>query len=70
MHDLGASDKKARVFDCRTPEPHQTWKLAGEVETVTWNPQNPFEFFAGTDNGILACFDCRQGLSCCYHYAC
>lgn len=51
-----------KIFDCRTPDPHQTWKLPGEVETVTWNPQNPFEFYAGTDNGILACFDCRQGL--------
>ncbi|KAJ3658645.1 hypothetical protein Zmor_010372 [Zophobas morio] len=57
----GACDKKAKIFDCRSPESHQTWDIHGEVETLVWNPLQPFSFFAGSDSGHLQYFDCRQG---------
>jgi periodic tryptophan protein 1 len=57
----GGSDKKVKIFDCRKPEAHQTWELNGEVETLVWNPFQPFSFFAGSSTGTLQCFDCRKG---------
>ncbi|XP_060530527.1 periodic tryptophan protein 1 homolog [Cylas formicarius] len=57
----GGCDKKAKVFDCRTPEEHQTWTLDGEAERLAWNPLQPFSFLAGTSGGSVECFDCRKG---------
>ncbi|XP_056636224.1 periodic tryptophan protein 1 homolog [Diorhabda carinulata] len=57
----GGCDKSARVFDCRTPESHQTWLLDGESERLCWNPLDPFTFLAGTSVGSVQCFDCRKG---------
>lgn len=51
----------AKVFDCRAPDNHQTWELAGEAEKMLWHPLQPFQFLAGTNNGYIQCFDCRQG---------
>ncbi|KAK9875592.1 hypothetical protein WA026_009395 [Henosepilachna vigintioctopunctata] len=57
----GACDGNVKVFDCRTPESHLTWKLDGECEQLSWNPLQPFTFIAGTSVGSLQCFDCRKG---------
>ncbi|XP_066137795.1 periodic tryptophan protein 1 homolog [Euwallacea fornicatus] len=57
----GGCDSTARVFDCRSPEKHQTWKLSGEAERLIWNPLQPFMFLGGTSNGYVECFDCRKG---------
>lgn len=57
----GGCDNTARVFDCRTPENHQTWALDGEAENILWNPLQPFMFLAGTSKGSVECFDCRKG---------
>ncbi|KAL1489857.1 hypothetical protein ABEB36_013787 [Hypothenemus hampei] len=57
----GGCDEKARVFDCRNPENHQTWNLNGEAERLTWNPLEPFSFVSGTNKGFIECFDCRKG---------
>ncbi|XP_030745793.1 periodic tryptophan protein 1 homolog [Sitophilus oryzae] len=57
----GGCDSTARVFDCRTPENHQTWSLSGEAERLLWNPLQPFMFLAGTSTGQVECFDCRKG---------
>nr|XP_023012005.1 periodic tryptophan protein 1 homolog [Leptinotarsa decemlineata] len=57
----GGCDSTARVFDCRTPEPHQIWQLDGEAERLMWNPLEPYVFLAGTSNGSIQSFDCRKG---------
>lgn len=57
----GGCDNTARVFDCRTPDNHQTWQLGGEAERLLWNPLQPFAFLAGTSTGLIECFDCRKG---------
>ncbi|KAG5884791.1 hypothetical protein JTB14_010854 [Gonioctena quinquepunctata] len=57
----GGCDNTARVFDCRTPDPHQTWPLDGEAERLLWNPLEPFVFLAGTSTGSVQGFDCRKG---------
>ncbi|XP_076274450.1 periodic tryptophan protein 1 homolog [Rhynchophorus ferrugineus] len=57
----GGCDNTARVFDCRTPDNHQTWQISGEAERLLWNPLQPFMFLAGTSNGYVECFDCRKG---------
>lgn len=58
---IGGCDNKARIFDCRSTETHQTWSLNGEAERLLWHPLKPFSFIAGTSNGTVQCFDCRQG---------
>lgn len=60
-HVIGACDKTAKVFDCRTPDNYQTWDLSGEPEKMLWHPIQPFQFIVGTNTGIIQCFDCRQG---------
>lgn len=57
----GGCDKSVRSFDCRTPETHLTWTIQGEAEKVTWNPLQPYAFFAGTSEGIVHHFDIRKG---------
>lgn len=57
----GGCDNTARVFDCRTPDPHQTWPINGEAERITWNPLKPFSFIVSTSAGSVQCFDCRKG---------
>ncbi|CAH1961226.1 unnamed protein product [Acanthoscelides obtectus] len=57
----GGCDSTARIFDCRTPEPHQKWSLDGEAERLYWNPLEPFAFVVGTSKGTVQCFDCRKG---------
>lgn len=57
---LGSCDSTARVFDCRTEE-HQRWDLAGEAERLSWNPLEPYSFYAATSSGNLQYFDCRKG---------
>ena len=57
----GGCDKTARIFDCRSPETHQTWSLNGECERISWDPLRPFVFFSGTSTGKVQCFDCRKG---------
>ncbi|CAH0560469.1 unnamed protein product [Brassicogethes aeneus] len=58
----GGCDCTARVFDCRTPDNHQTWNIDGEAERLIWNPLQPFMFIAGTSKGLVQAFDCRKGL--------
>lgn len=60
MH-LGGCDNTARVFDCRSPDSHQTWQLNGEAERLIWNPLQPFSFLAATSTGSVQSFDCRKG---------
>lgn len=32
----------------------------GEIESVKWNPRNPFLFVASTENGTVVCRDVRK----------
>ncbi|KAF2882098.1 hypothetical protein ILUMI_24101 [Ignelater luminosus] len=57
----GSCDQTVKVFDCRSPENHQTWQVSGETERIAWNPLEPFSFFAATSTGMVHYFDCRQG---------
>ncbi|KAL3265781.1 hypothetical protein HHI36_009979 [Cryptolaemus montrouzieri] len=57
----GGCDSQVKVFDCRTPDNHLTWKIDGECERLSWNPLQPFSYMAGTSVGSLQCFDCRKG---------
>ncbi|XP_049887812.1 periodic tryptophan protein 1 homolog [Pectinophora gossypiella] len=56
----GSCDGRARVTDCRTPDAHRAWQLAGEIERVTWDKQNPFCFAMSNNEGKVSYVDCRQ----------
>ena len=56
----GSFDKTVKVYDCRSPNDSlKSWKLPGEVECVKWNHQDPYYFFASTDNGYVYSMDVR-----------
>ncbi|CAH2069019.1 unnamed protein product, partial [Iphiclides podalirius] len=56
----GACDGAARVFDCRAHETHREWRLAAEIECVSWDSHNPFCFAMSNNEGKVAYVDCRR----------
>ncbi|XP_046382682.1 periodic tryptophan protein 1 homolog [Ischnura elegans] len=56
----GATDKRARVFDCRVEKSCLEWDFPGEIERVIWNHFDPFCYLASTDVGTVHYVDCRN----------
>lgn len=57
----GGYDRQVCVYDTRTPENVlRLGGLAGEVETVQWNPHSPEKLLVATDNGLIRCFDVKN----------
>lgn len=58
----GGYDHYARVADLRSDDSAPTvrnFRVEGDVESVKWHP-NGYEFFAGTDRGVVYKFDARK----------
>jgi WD40 repeat protein len=60
----GCSDNTVKLFDCRQSNDekaqYKQWILEGEVEKVKWNPNEKYNFVAGTNAGKIYYFDSRQ----------
>lgn len=56
----GSSDKRVRIYDCRTYDSFMTWKVKGEVEKGIWNSSCPFSCIVGTSEGYLYNIDVRN----------
>ena len=60
----GSYDKTAVVADMRAPDAKMPrWAVNSDVETVRWNPHNPYNFFVTTEDGVLHYFDVRSAPS-------
>ncbi|KAI8430324.1 hypothetical protein MSG28_000630 [Choristoneura fumiferana] len=56
----GCGDGAARASDCREPAAHRAWRLAPEVERVTWDRANPYCFAMSNNEGQVAYVDVRS----------
>lgn len=56
----GSSDKRVRIYDCRSYDLFMKWKVQGEVEKAIWNARCPFSCFVGTSEGYLYNIDVRN----------
>ncbi|CRL07709.1 CLUMA_CG020664, isoform A [Clunio marinus] len=59
----GSSDNTIKLFDCRQSDnegsQYKQWIVEGEVEKVKWNPNEKYNFVAGTNTGKIHYFDSR-----------
>ncbi|KAJ1565835.1 hypothetical protein HK096_009069 [Nowakowskiella sp. JEL0078] len=55
----GGYDRKACVFDSRSPDQISTWNLSADVECMRWDPFVPERFLVSTEDGLVQCFDIR-----------
>jgi len=56
----GDCHNMVRLYDCRAPENHTSWKVAGEVERVLWDHFNPNHCLASTEAGTVHYIDIRK----------
>ena len=57
----GGYDQKACVFDSRDPTSVMTFNLTADVECMKWDPINAERFYVSTEDGIVKCFDVKNG---------
>ena len=60
----GSYDRTVVVADMRAPDARvPRWGVESDVETVTWNPHDPNQFYITTENGIVHANDIRNAPS-------
>ena len=60
----GSYDRTVVVADMRAPDARvPRWGVESDVETVTWNPHDPNQFYITTENGIVQANDIRNAPS-------
>ncbi|PSC72392.1 putative WD repeat-containing [Micractinium conductrix] len=59
----GGFDKWACLVDVRTPDAGSVpaWRVSADVEALAWDPHNPTRFVVAAEDGVVACYDARQG---------
>ncbi|KAJ3118508.1 hypothetical protein HK098_005915 [Nowakowskiella sp. JEL0407] len=55
----GGYDRKACMFDSRSPEQISSWDLSADVECMKWDPFAAERFLVSTEDGLVQCFDFR-----------
>jgi periodic tryptophan protein 1 len=56
----GSYDKTVCVFDSRSPENVNSWKVGADVESLRWDPHNPTNFYVATEDGLIRYYDVRS----------
>lgn len=60
----GGFDQRACILDMRDPGTAvAAWKLSHDVECLAWNLHVPTQFVVSTEDGLVVCFDSRNGAS-------
>lgn len=55
----GSFDRRAAVFDTRTPKNVQYYELSADIEQAQWNPHDSWYFLASCEDGTVTYFDTR-----------
>lgn len=56
----GSYDKTLSLMDCRNGSVFRTFPLSSDVESLNWNPFQPYHLFGCFEDGSVACFDIRK----------
>lgn len=56
----GAFDKTVCLIDARSATHTNACTLPSDIESLTWDPFNPFHLYCAMEDGQLACIDVRQ----------
>ena len=60
----GSYDRSVVVADMRAPDARvPRWGVESDVETVTWDPHDPNQFYITTENGVVHANDVRNAPS-------
>jgi len=57
----GSFDRSVVVMDAKSPSVGAKFAVTSDIEDVAWNPHNPVEFLASTDDGHVVSYDVRSG---------
>lgn len=60
----GSFDRTVALADARTAGAGgqlPAWKVAADVEALTWAPHAPTCFVVSSEDGLVSCFDARGG---------
>ncbi|KAL4444359.1 hypothetical protein ABPG75_012096 [Micractinium tetrahymenae] len=59
----GGFDKRACLMDMRQPDAASVpaWTVSADVEALAWDPHSPTQFVVASEDGVVACYDARQG---------
>jgi periodic tryptophan protein 1 len=56
----GSFDKTITLSDCRTGNLAASYAIDVDVESMTWDPFNPFHLYTSLEDGQIVCIDVRK----------
>ena len=56
----GAFDKTIGLIDARTATTTSACSLTADIESLTWDPFNPFHLYCALEDGAIVCIDVRN----------
>jgi periodic tryptophan protein 1 len=55
----GSFDKTISLLDCRSGSQTNRYSVSSDVESMTWDPFNPYHLYTSLESGEVTCFDLR-----------
>lgn len=56
----GSYDKSVALIDCRSGSLSCTYTVPADMESMAWDPFQPYHLYAALENGVVVCIDVRQ----------